>query len=205
MRNIKQTFHAALACGVLGTASAEGGSASAPNVEIVTSVGSITVELWPAHAPETVANFLQLVDAGFYEGLVFHRVIPGFMIQAGGYDAAMNYRSPPRTVVNESANGQRNLRWTIAMARHSDPDSADSQFFINVIDNPHLDAQPEQPGYTVFGRVVSGQDVAERIELTDTGTLAGKVNVPVTPIAIESVRRVPAAGADAANAEGGKP
>ncbi len=201
MRSIKQTFRAALACGVFGTASAESGDAvRQPNVEIVTSVGSITVELWPQQAPETVANFLQLVDDGFYPGLVFHRVIPGFMIQAGGYDAAMNYRPPPRTVVNESANGQRNLRWTVAMARHSDPDSADSQFYINMVDNPHLDAAPEQPGYTVFGRVTSGQDVAERIELTDTDTVAGQPNAPVTPIAILAVRRL-ANGGGVANAD----
>ena len=201
MRSIKQTFRAALACGVFGTASAESGDAvGQPNVEIVTSVGSITVELWPQQAPETVANFLQLVDDGFYPGLVFHRVIPGFMIQAGGYDAAMNYRSPPRTVVNESANGQRNLRWTVAMARHSDPDSAGSQFYINMVDNPHLDAAPEQSGYTVFGRVTSGQDVAERIELTDTDTVAGQPNVPVTPIAILAARRL-ASGEGAANAD----
>lgn len=196
MLNIKQTFRAALACSVFGTASAGAGEAQSPNVEIVTSVGSITIELWPQQAPQTVANFLTLVDDGFYEGLVFHRVIAGFMIQAGGYDAAMNHRSPPRTVVNESTNGQRNLRWTIAMARHSDPDSADSQFFINVVDNPHLDAQAEQPGYTVFGRVISGQEVAERIELTDTDTVAGKANVPVTPIAILAARRL-AGSADA--------
>ena len=164
-----------------------------PTVEIVTSMGSLTIELWPEKSPQTVDNFLTLVDDGFYEGTIFHRVIPNFMIQAGGYDTALNYRDPPRTVVNESANGMQNARWTVAMARHSDPDSADTQFFVNMNDNKHLDAEPGKPGYTVFGALVDGHEIAEDIELTDTGPVGDKVNVPLAPIVIVSARRIDAA------------
>ena len=161
-----------------------------PTVEIVTSLGPLTIELWPGKSPQTVDNFLTLVDDGFFEGTIFHRVIPNFMIQAGGYDTALNYRDPPRTVANESANGMQNARWTIAMARHADPHSADSQFFINMNDNKHLDAEPGKPGYTVFGTLVAGREIAEDIELTDTGPVGDKVSVPLEPIVIVSARRV---------------
>ena len=179
------------ACGEQA-APAEPTEAPNPHVEITTSMGSMTVELWPDKAPLSVVNFLALVDDGFYEGTVFHRVIPNFMIQGGGYDEALDYREPPRTVANESVDGAPNARWTIAMARHADPDSADTQFFINVNDNEHLNATPEAPGYTVFGTLVAGFEVAENIELTDTGPVAGKVNVPLTPVVILSARRVAA-------------
>ena len=161
-----------------------------PTVEIVTNVGSMTVELWPEQAPQTVENFLKLVDGGFYEGTIFHRVIAGFMIQCGGYEADMTYREAPNKVVNESANGARNLRWTVAMARHAHPDSADSQFYINLGDNPHLDAQEGVPGYTVFGQLIAGRDVAETIELAETGVVEGSPNVPIEPVVIQAVRRV---------------
>ena len=130
------------------------------------------------------ANFLTLVEEGFYVGLVFHRVIPNFMIQAGGYDAELNYQPRDGQVDNESFNGLRNKRYTVAMARLSDPDSADTQFFINVRDNPHLDAQPGEPGYTVFARVVDGMDVIETIELTDTHLRMGMAAVPEQAIVI---------------------
>ena len=163
-----------------------------PQVEIATSMGTLTVELWPEKAPLTVDNFLKLVDDGFYVGTVFHRVIPNFMIQAGGYDVELAYRDPPRKVVNESANGAPNARWTIAMARHADPDSADSQFFINVNENAHLDATPGKPGYTVFGTLIAGHEIAEDIELTDTGPVGDKISVPLEPVVILSTRRVSA-------------
>jgi cyclophilin family peptidyl-prolyl cis-trans isomerase len=162
-----------------------------PQVRLTTSLGVIDLELLPDRAPQTAANFLRLVDDGFYDGLIFHRVVANFVIQAGGYDAAMNYREPPGTVVNESMNGVRNSRGTVAMARLADPDSADTQFFINVKDNGHLDARPGQPGYTVFGRVVAGMDVVTEIELADTGRRAGMVGVPETPIVIERAERLP--------------
>lgn len=168
---------------------AESGSeADLPRVAIHTSAGSMTIELWPRKAPRTVENFLRLVDEGFYVGTVFHRVIAGFVIQAGGYDAKMDYREPPRKVVNESHNGERNLRWTVAMARHADPNSADSQFFVNMADSAHLDAQPGVPGYTVFGALVGGRDVAEEIEMSQTGAGA----VPLAPITIIAAERLPA-------------
>jgi cyclophilin family peptidyl-prolyl cis-trans isomerase len=148
-------------------------SGEAPIVRLETSMGNIDIELLPDKAPKTVENFLTLVDDGFYDGLIFHRVVAGFVIQAGGYDEGMSYRPPPGTVENESANRLPNRKYSVAMARLSDPDSADTQFFINVKDNGHLDWQPGRPGYTVFGQVVAGMDVATAIELVDThGTCA---------------------------------
>ena len=189
MRNLVATAMVCCtaACSAESTTPPEAGD---PHVEIDTSLGTLTVELWPEKAPLTVDNFLRLVDDGFYVGTVFHRVIPNFMIQAGGYDVDLAYRDPPRTVVNESANGAPNVRWTIAMARHSDPDSADSQFFINVADNAHLDATPERPGYTVFGTLIAGFEIAEDIELAETGPVGDKISVPLEPIMILATRRV---------------
>ena len=159
-----------------------------PRVSLVTNKGAIEIELLPKFAPKHVANFLSLVEEEFYVGLVFHRVIPNFMIQAGGYDGDLNYKASERRVENESFNGLKNKRFTIAMARLNDPDSADTQFFINVRDNPHLDAQPGQPGYTVFGKVVDGLDVIEAIELTDTHLRMGMVAVPEETIIIVATK-----------------
>ena len=159
-----------------------------PRVSLVTNKGAIEIELLPKFAPKHVANFLSLVEEEFYVGLVFHRVIPNFMIQAGGYDGDLNYKASERRVENESFNGLKNKRLTIAMARLNDPDSADTQFFINVRDNPHLDAQPGQPGYTVFGKVVDGLDVIETIELTDTHLRMGMVAVPEETITIVATK-----------------
>ena len=161
-RLCRAAFVLALGVGAPLPAAAASDSASdaeSADVRIVTSLGNVDVALFEDQAPQTVANFLRLVDDGFYEGLIFHRVIANFVIQAGGYDAEMNYRQPPGTVVNESLNGLRNTRGTLAMARLADPDSADAQFFINVNDNAHLDAAPGAPGYTVFGKVVDGMEV----------------------------------------------
>lgn len=170
---------------------AETADEARPQVRLSTTLGDIDLELLPERAPATVANFLRLVDDGFYDGLIFHRVVANFVIQAGGYDAAMNYREPPGTVQNESANGLRNTRGTVAMARLADPDSADAQFFVNVKDNGHLDARTGQPGYTVFARVIAGMDVVTEIELVDTAPRAGMVGVPETPVVIERARRLP--------------
>ena len=159
-----------------------------PRVSMVTNKGAIEIELLPKFAPKHVANFLSLVEEEFYVGLVFHRVIPNFMIQAGGYDGDLNYKASERRVENESFNGLKNKRLTLAMARLNDPDSADTQFFINVRDNPHLDAQPGQPGYTVFGKVVDGLDVIETIELTDTHLRMGMVAVPEETIIIVATK-----------------
>lgn len=161
-----------------------------PRVRLHTTLGPIDVELFEKQAPKTVANFLKLVDQDFYDGLIFHRVIAGFMVQAGGYDAQMTPREPPNTVPNESDNGLKNTVGTLAMARLSDPDSADSQFYINVKDNEHLNARRGQPGYTVFGRVIDGMDVVTEIELTETTRRAGMSDVPKTPIVIEDIERL---------------
>ena len=189
-----------LAAACICTAMSMSAEEPKPTVEVVTNIGSMTLELWPQQAPQTVDNFLKLVDDGFYVGTIFHRVIAGFMIQCGGYEADLTYRDAPRKVVNESANGQRNLRWTIAMARHSDPDSADSQFYINLNDNAHLDAREGQPGYTVFGKLIAGRDVAETIELAETAVVRGNPNVPLEPVVIQAVRRVDAADQPTATA-----
>lgn len=178
---------AASAALAFGTASAE---ESPPLVRLETDAGRIDIELYPAKAPQTVRNFLELVDSGFYEGLIFHRVIAGFMIQAGGFDADMNYREPPGTVVNESFNGLSNVAGALAMARTSDPDSAGAQFFINVQDNARLDAAPGQPGYAVFGKVVAGMEAVTDIELRETRTLNGMRDVPAQPVVIHSAKRL---------------
>lgn len=174
---------------------AAAGTAEAPSVRLTTTAGDIDIALYPDRAPLTVANFLRLVDDGFYDGLIFHRVIANFMIQTGGYDARMNYRDPPATVANESFNGLRNRKYRVAMARQNHPDSADAQFFINVNNNDHLDARPGQPGYTVFGEVVAGHDVVEEIELADTvnydaGDGVRMAAVPETPIVITRAARL---------------
>ncbi len=161
-----------------------------PQVEVKTNHGNFTLELYPEKAPATVKAFLALVEADFYRGLTFHRVAANFVIQAGGYDAELNYKEPPGTVVNESFNGLKNRKGFVAMARLQDPDSADSQFFINVRNNPHLDPQPGKPGYTVFGRVVSGWPAVESIELVDTGMAQGMVSVPLEPVIIENIERI---------------
>jgi len=165
-------------------------SADNATVRLSTTAGPIDVVLYADQAPKTVANFLQLVDEGFYNGLIFHRVVAGFVIQTGGYDANMVYRESPRTVVNESRVGLANRQGTLAMARLEDPDSADTQFFINVQDNPNLNAKPGIPGYTVFGEVVSGMDVVEQIELTPVATRDGMQGVPTAPIVIEKAERI---------------
>lgn len=162
-----------------------------PQVTLKTSRGEIVVELFADRAPASTANFLKYVDAGFYDGLVFHRVIPGFVVQAGGYDATMSERAPGPPVKNEATNGVSNERGTLAMARTSDPDSADSQFFINLADNTPLDRRAGQPGYTVFGRVVRGMDVVDAIAEVPTGSAGGMDDVPTEPIVIEHARRVP--------------
>ena len=166
-------------------------NASQPHVVIETSLGTMVATLDEKRAPKTVANFLELVDVGFYDGLIFHRVIAGFVIQTGGYDVEMQRRESSREIPNESFNGLKNLKGALSMARLADPDSASSQFFINLNANTHLDALPGKPGYTVFGHLVTGTDVAEAIEFAETGIRQGMAGVPLEPIVIHSVRRRP--------------
>ncbi|MGI9324142.1 MAG: peptidylprolyl isomerase [Pseudomonadales bacterium] len=177
------------ACANAADANGSAASSERPVVQVQTNLGGFAIELQPQQAPVTVANFLARVDEQFYDGLIFHRVIPNFMIQAGGYDADLTYSEPPATVVNESHNGLRNRKATVAMARLNDPDSASTQFFINVKDNRHLDPQRGRPGYTVFGQVVDGWDTVVQIELVDTGRRDGMAGVPEKPVIIESIRR----------------
>ena len=162
-----------------------------PKVKIETTKGTIIIEVFTDKAPLSATNFLKLVDEGFYNGLIFHRVVANFVVQTGGYNAELNYKTPPATVPNESSNGLENTRGTIAMARQTDPDSADAQFFINMRDNPHLNPVGDRPGYSVFGQVLAGMDAAERIELSDTNIQAGMAGVPEHPIEIIAVSRLP--------------
>ena len=189
MSGIRSFVRLALLTLLLGLAPARAEEGN-PRVRVETSVGSFTVELWPGEAPRTVESFLRYVDRDFYEGLVFHRVIPDFMIQTGRYEADLAYREPAGTVPNESVGGARNLRGTLAMARRRDPDSADAQFFVNVSDNAHLDADGTRPGYTVFGRVVAGMEVVDAISLVETGVRDGMRDVPLEPVTIVEVERV---------------
>ncbi|MFT4268331.1 MAG: peptidylprolyl isomerase [Xenophilus sp.] len=164
---------------------------SAPHVRLATSAGDIVLELDAAKAPKTVANFLQYVRDGHYDGTVFHRVIDGFMIQGGGYTADLQQKSTRAPIALEASNGLRNGRGTIAMARTSDPDSATAQFFINVKDNAMLDApNPDGHGYAVFGKVVSGMDVVDRIRAVPTGVQGGMRDVPREPVVIRSATLV---------------
>lgn len=163
----------------------------ATNVVMETSLGTMTIELDGDKAPGTVANFLGYVDEQFYDGTVFHRVIPDFMVQGGGFDPAMKQKPTKAPIKNESANGLANQRGTLAMARTNVPDSATSQFFINVRDNSFLDRNRAQDGvgYCVFGRVTSGLDVLDKIKAVPTGSRAGHQDVPRQDVTIVSVRR----------------
>jgi len=161
-----------------------------PRVVIETSMGKITVELDPAKAPITVENFLKYVDEDFYAGTIFHRVIPTFMIQGGGMEPGLKQRRAGDPIQNEAANGLKNLRGTLAMARTREPHSASSQFFINVVDNSFLD-HPGQDGwgYCVFGKVVDGMDVGDKNRDVPTATKSGHENVPVQDVLIVSAKR----------------
>lgn len=155
-----------------------------------TSMGTITLELDDAKAPETVANFVQYAKDGHYDGTIFHRVIDGFMIQGGGFTKDMNQKETREPIRNEAMNGLRNLRGTIAMARTMVVDSATSQFFINLVDNSFLDFQNPTPqgfGYAVFGKVVDGMDVVDQIAKVKTGFSGPHQNVPEEAIVIKKV------------------
>jgi cyclophilin family peptidyl-prolyl cis-trans isomerase len=149
-----------------------------------TSMGKFTIELWPDEAPITVANFLKYVDEGFYDGTIFHRVIRRFVIQGGGYDRNMVKKETHDPIVNESKYGVYNDRFTLSMARTDDPDSATSQFFINLGMNTKLDMRQGRAGYAVFGKVTIGQEVAHEIGYVNTRTFAGMDDVPVQPVTI---------------------
>lgn len=158
-------------------------------VVMETSMGNVEIELLSEKAPATVSNFLAYADAGFFDGTIFHRVIPGFMIQGGGFDAAMNQKPTRAPIKNEAKNGLKNDRGTLSMARTSVVDSATSQFFINVANNDFLNHGSRDYGYAVFAKVVGGMDVIDKIAGVATGVRAGMRDVPVETVTIKSVRR----------------
>lgn len=164
-----------------------------PRVVVETSKGRIVIELFPQKAPATVQNFLAYVDAGFYTGTVFHRVIPNFMIQGGGLTADMQKKPTEKPVANEADNGLKNTRGSVAMARTSEPHSATNQFFINTADNEFLNHRGKTPqgwGYAVFGRIAEGMSVVDAISGVKTGSSGMFQDVPVEPVVIEKVQRV---------------
>jgi cyclophilin family peptidyl-prolyl cis-trans isomerase len=162
-----------------------------PTVVMTTSAGTLTIELYEDKAPITVKNFLGYVDDKFYDGTIFHRVISNFMVQGGGFLPGMSQKKTKANIKNESTNGLSNKVGTLAMARTSVPDSASSQFFINLVDNEFLDRAKSQDGvgYCVFGKVTEGMDVVNKIKAVKTGTKAGHENVPLQDVTIQSVVR----------------
>jgi peptidyl-prolyl cis-trans isomerase B (cyclophilin B) len=164
-----------------------------PMIKLQTNFGPITLELDAKAAPETVANFLQYVKDGHYNGTIFHRVIDGFMIQGGGFTADMEQKATRAPIRNEAANGLKNVTYSIAMARTPNPDSASSQFFINLTDNDFLNYREPSAqgyGYCVFGKVTEGMDTVERIRKVRTGMRAGHQDVPVENVIIETAEEV---------------
>jgi peptidyl-prolyl cis-trans isomerase B (cyclophilin B) len=163
------------------------------SVILHTNHGDITIELDHDNAPVTAANFEQYVKEGHYDGTIFHRVIDGFMIQGGGFEPGMNQKETREQIKNEANNGLSNKKGTLAMARTSDPHSASAQFFINIKDNNFLDFKSESPqgwGYCVFGKVIDGMDVIDRIKAVETGSKAGHQDVPVDDVIIETTEVV---------------
>ncbi len=187
MRSLKIVGLCFIALGMVAAGSAR---AANPIVVMETSLGTIKIELDEEKAPITVKNFLTYVKDKHYDGLIFHRVIDGFMIQGGGFEPGMKERKTRDPIKNEAGNGLPNTRGTIAMARTSDPDSATSQFYINVKDNNALDrAQSrDKVGYCVFGRVIAGMDVVDKIKAVRTGSRGGHDDVPTDDVVIKSVR-----------------
>ena len=161
--------------------------AKAPHVLLETTNGQIEIELDAVKAPISTKNFLEYVDSGFYNNTIFHRVIPGFMVQGGGFTQQMQQKETKAPIANESKNGLHNVRGTLSMARTSNPNSATSQFFINVKDNDFLD---QGDGYAVFGKVVKGMDVVDIIVNSPTATRGGMKDVPADPVFIKSAKRI---------------
>lgn len=199
---MRKSLHLLLTCllaVVAGGANAEnsavspdknGGQNPPPQVVLQTSLGDLKIALFPEQAPVTVENFLHYVDSGFYNGVIFHRVVPGFVVQGGGFDQEYQRKSTQAPIANESNNGLQNLRGTLSMARTNDPNSATSQFFINLKDNHQLDNRPMQPGYAVFGQLVEGLEVIDRMAEQPQGEHSGAFsNAPNTPIVIERAYR----------------
>src|SRR6202789_4543739 len=166
--------------------------APAPQVQVVTSMGNFTIELNAERAPLTAAQFLKFVDQGYYAGTIFHRAIPNFVIQGGGYDSDYKLKGNPPKVVNESGNGLTNQRGTVGLARPPGPHDGDVQFYVNLADNAALDPNQTRWGYAVFGKVVQGMDVVDEISVVPTGAKGPfKENVPLKAVTIQKIERVP--------------
>jgi cyclophilin family peptidyl-prolyl cis-trans isomerase len=174
---------AALAAAPADTETAKGGSSM---VVFSTNYGDFTLELYPDKAPVTVENFLSYVDSGFFDGTIFHRVIPGFVIQGGGFTEDMQQKPTQAPIKNEADNGLKNLRGTLSMARTSDINSATSQFFVNLKDNAFLDHGTRDFGYAVFAKVIDGMDVIDKIAAVPTGNRGGHQDVPREPVIVKS-------------------
>lgn len=176
-----------------GSAAQEEEGSGNPRVYVSTNLGTFEIELYPDKAPVTVSNFLNYVEKEYYDGTIFHRVIPDFMIQGGGFTKDMIKKETAPPIKNEATNGLSNEKYTIAMARTGVIDSATSQFFINVKDNPGLDHRGDSPreyGYAVFGKVVEGQDVVDKIKGVKTTTKGNYRDVPVKPVIIKAIRLI---------------
>ena len=181
---------AALVFLAFGCRSEKGNLKGLKMVKLETTKGAIVIEVNETAAPVTAANFLQYVKDGFYDGTIFHRVIPNFMIQGGGFTSDMKQKTTRPPIVNEGKNGLKNKRGAIAMARTNDPNSATGQFFINLVDNANLDYSARDPGYAVFGQVVEGMDVVDAIAKVKTGIKGMFQDVPDEPIIIKSAKVV---------------
>ncbi len=182
-----------LAAGLVPAAPAAPAAATtAPLIQVVTSMGNFTIELNAERAPLTVAHVLKYVDQGQYTGTIFHRVIANFVIQGGGFDSSYKLRPAPAKVVNESGNGLTNQRGTVGMARGQEPHGGDAQFYVNLYDNEALDPNKTRWGYAVFGKVVQGMDVVDKIGNVSTGSRANfKEDAPLQPVLIERIERLP--------------
>jgi cyclophilin family peptidyl-prolyl cis-trans isomerase len=186
---MRQAFPALALALIAAPAGADDPGSKAPRVELLTTQGTIVLELDAARAPKSTVNFLRYVRDGHYDGTIFHRVITGFVAQGGGYDAEFAERETREPVQNESKNGLSNERGTIAMARTQDPHSATAQFYINLADNARLDGAEGRWGYTVFGRVVDGMDVVDAIAAVPTGPGGPfRSDVPQAPIVVREAR-----------------
>jgi cyclophilin family peptidyl-prolyl cis-trans isomerase len=161
-------------------------------IRFTTTLGDFTVEFFEKEAPISVANFLKYVDDGFFDGTIFHRIVPGFVIQGGGFTEDMSQKRTNPAIKNEADNGLKNSRGSLSMARTNDINSATSQFFVNLKDNDFLDHSRGNFGYAVFARVTEGMDVIDKIAAVDTGRRKGFDDVPVEPVIMTSVRRIPA-------------
>jgi cyclophilin family peptidyl-prolyl cis-trans isomerase len=159
-------------------------------IRFETTLGNFTVELFDKEAPVSAANFLKYIDDGFFDGTIFHRIVPGFVIQGGGFTEDMTQKRTHPSIKNEADNGVKNTRGTLSMARTNDVNSATSQFFVNLKDNDFLDHKRGNFGYAVFGRVTEGMDVIDKIAAVDTGRRHGFEDVPIEPVIMKSVRRI---------------